>query len=137
MKEVEGMGFCYFYNMTNQPITLTVNYQPAAAVIPALPTTAPYTPNISAGYELYNTTQPQPGQIGSHNTLTAVLSGGEGGSVNVMFQIDMSVYPVTSTIIVYMFYNSMVAEAITDANAYVGPNGGTLIMSDTSPNQHL
>src|SRR3979411_1308429 len=65
MKEVEGMGFCYFYNMTNQPITLTVNYQPAAAVIPALPTTAPYTPNISAGYELYNTTQPQPGQIGS------------------------------------------------------------------------
>jgi hypothetical protein len=133
------MGTCTFFNMTNQPIALTVNDQPySGGTLAPISGTAPYTPNsTTTPYALWDSTAPEPGQIGTTNTILAVLSGGSSPHVEVTFNIDMGRYPVTSTILVYIFYHSMVAEALTDGTAYVGPTGQTLDMAANSKNQQL
>ena len=133
------MGTCTFFNMTNQPVTLTVNDQPySGGALAPIPSTTPYTPNsTTTAYALWDSANPEPGQVGTTNTVVAVLSGGASPSVKVTLNIDMTRYPVTSTILVYIFYQSIVAEAITDSNAYVGLNNGTLLMGEASTNQKL
>jgi hypothetical protein len=120
----------YFYNMTNQPLTLTVNqFAYGANPLASLPASAPYTPNASTAYTRV-VAQPQINQIGPTNTISYMLSS-QPTPVSVTLQIGAA-YPVVWDILVYLFYNSIVAACVMDGTAYLGVNGGKAYMGPST-----
>jgi hypothetical protein len=124
--EGAGIGNAYFYNMTNQSAWVNVNNFPANAVtVAAMPTTSPYTPNVSTGFARYQGSA-QGGQFGITNTVAYQLSGQATGQQTITVSIDFSAYPIQWDILIYVFYNSIVVAVASDNNAYLGKNGATV-----------
>lgn len=129
-------GNAYFYNMTNQQVTVIVNNFIANAVnLAAMPSASPYTAPVSTGFNRYSTTQPQAGQFGSANTVLAQLSGMT--NINVNIDVNFGSYPVTQDILIYIFYNSFVVAVSSDNNAYLGSNGETIKVDPSNSAQKI
>jgi hypothetical protein len=132
-----GIGSAYFYNMTNQSAWVNVNnFQASSVTVPAMPTTSPYTPNVSTGFTRYQGSA-QGGQFGITNSVVYQLSGQAGGQQSITVTVDFSAYPIQWDILIYVFYNSIVVAVASDNNAYLGRNNSTVNVNPSNSVQKI
>jgi hypothetical protein len=132
-----GIGSAYFYNMTNQTATVIVNNFFANSVqVTAMPTSTPYTPNVSTGFTRYQGSA-QGGQFGTSNQVVYQLSGQTTGQKTMTVNIDWAAYPIQFDILIYLFYNSIVVAVSSDNNAYLGSNGATISVNPGNSEQQI
>jgi hypothetical protein len=126
-------GGAYFYNLSEQAITLNVNTFNGDKI--AGLGTAPYAPNASGSspYTRYDTGSPQQGQFGSQNTIEYNVGGGGGGKVNVGINVDFGTYPDDVDLILYLFNNAVVVLSPKDSTPYLAENGSTIMVGAGSP----
>jgi hypothetical protein len=126
-------GNAYFYNLSEEPVTLNVNTFNGDKI--AGLGSAPYTPNASASspYQRYDTAAPQQGQLGSENQIEYNVSGGAGGKVNVNINVDFGKYPEDVDLIIYLFDSAVVVLSPMDSTPYLGENGSTIFVGAGSP----
>lgn len=124
--EGTGIGNAYFYNMTNQSgVVIVNNFVGNAVTVAAMPTTSPYTPNVSTGFARYYGSA-QGGQFGVSNQVVYQLSGQSSDQKTITVNIDFAAYPIQWDILIYLFYNSIVVAVASDNNAYLGSNNSTI-----------
>jgi hypothetical protein len=133
------MGQAIFYNMTSMSLELQINATlNTPETIPAMPSTAYYTPNHSAGpYNRYDTPDPQANQFGTTNTVTYTLDGGAGGKVSVTVDIDFGQYSENQDVLFFLYKEAAVSTCLSDNNAYLGHNGQTINMGPGQPQTNL
>jgi hypothetical protein len=132
-----GIGSAYFYNMTNQSAVVIVNdFIGNAATVAPMPTSTPYTPNVSTGFTRYEGSA-QGGQFGTSNKVVYQLSGQAGAQKTITVNIDWAAYPIQFDVLIYVFYNSIVVAVSSDNNAYLGSNGSTVSVDPSNSLQKI